>query len=270
MDDLGDRMKKYEMAETGRRLLPLVPIYARIDGRSFSSFTKGMDRPFDPDMSEAMIKTTCKLVEKTHARIGYTQSDEISLVWLQEDFKGEVFFTGKVQKMVSVLSSLATAAFIQALSKTRYADRLSRLPHFDARVFSLPSKAEAANAFLWREMDATKNAISMAARAYYPHRELEGKKSGELQEMLFAAGVNFNDYPAHLKRGTFVRRETQHRELTADDLAAIPIAYRPQAGHRVSRFNMVRLEMPRFGSVQNREAVIFDGAEPIVHGGGQS
>ena len=267
MDDLGDRMKKYEVAETGRRFLPLVPIYARIDGRGFTSFTRGMDRPFDLDMSEAMIATTCKLVEKTQARIGYTQSDEISLVWVQEDLKGEVFFTGKVQKMVSVLSGLTTAAFIQAISKSRYADRVSRLPHFDARAFSLRSKTEAANAFLWREMDATKNAISMAARAHYPHHELEGKKSGEMQEMLFAAGVNFNDYPAHLKRGSFVRREARDRELTADDLAAIPDAYRPKAGHRVSRFNIVRLEMPRFGSVQNREAVIFDGAEPIVHGG---
>ncbi len=74
-DALGDRMKMYEMAEAGRRLLPLVPIVARIDGRAFHSFTRGMRRPFDPDFSAAMIDTTLRLVEATHACIGCTQSE---------------------------------------------------------------------------------------------------------------------------------------------------------------------------------------------------
>ena len=39
-DALGDRMKIYEMAEAGRRFMPLLPILARIDGRAFSSFTR--------------------------------------------------------------------------------------------------------------------------------------------------------------------------------------------------------------------------------------
>lgn len=31
-DDLGDRMKMYEGMEAGRRLMPLLPVLARIDG----------------------------------------------------------------------------------------------------------------------------------------------------------------------------------------------------------------------------------------------
>lgn len=264
MDDLGDRMKAYEAAESERRLLPLCPIYARIDGRCFSSFTRGMDRPFDPVMTEAMIATASELVEQTHARIGYTQSDEISLVWLADSYKSEVFFGGKVQKMVSVLAALATAAFTRAILAGPYADRVLRLPHFDARVFSLPNKTEAANAVLWREMDATKNAVSMAARSVYSAKQLHGKKSAEMQEMLFAKGINFNDYPAFFKRGTFLRRVTRERELTGAEIAAIPEAHRPAPGQTFARSSVERLEMPRFGSVTNREAVIFDGDEPMT------
>ena len=55
LDDMGDRLKEYERAETGRKFIPMIPIYARIDGRSFSKFTKGMKRPFDEDMSWIMV-----------------------------------------------------------------------------------------------------------------------------------------------------------------------------------------------------------------------
>ena len=46
-DALGDRMKAYERQETELRFIPLLPIYARIDGRGFSKFTKGFARPYD-------------------------------------------------------------------------------------------------------------------------------------------------------------------------------------------------------------------------------
>ena len=263
-DSLGDRMKEYERRETSRQLLPMLPIYARIDGRCFSAFTRGMERPFDPDMADAMRATLRHLIENTHARIGYTQSDEISLVWLADDPKSDVFFSGKVQKMASVLAALATAAFTRALLDGPLADRAERLPHFDARVFQLPSKTEAANAFLWRELDATKNAISMAASHYYSAKALHGKSGAEKQEMLFAKGVNFNDYPASFKRGTFMRRITGERELTDVERSRIPEQHRPAEGAKVVRSWVAELEMPRFSSVTNREAVIFDGAEPTI------
>ncbi len=261
-DDLGDRMKGYEARETERRFLPLCPIYARIDGRCFSSFTRGMGRPFDPAMSEAMVATVSGLVEATHARIGYTQSDEISLVWLADNPKSESFFGGKAQKVVSVLASLATAIFTREILRGPYASRADLLPHFDARAFTLPNRTEAANAFLWRELDATKNAVSMAARSVYSAKALHGKKSAEMQEMLFAKGINFNDYPAAFKRGTFVRRVVRERSLSADELAGIPEAHRPATGATFLRSSIERLDMPRFGSVTNREAVIFDAAPP--------
>ncbi len=258
-DSLGDRMKSYEGREAARRFLPMLPVYARIDGRNFSAFTKDMARPFDHAMSEAMIQTTEALIEETHARIGYTQSDEISLVWLAEHYDSSIFFDHRIAKMTSVLASYATAVFMRQWPRESY-----KLPHFDCRVFQLPNRIEAANVFLWREQDATKNAISMAARSVYSHKELDHKTGPQMQEMLFAKGINFNTYPAFFKRGVFIRREAVWRELTEAELSTIPAAYRPDIGEKVQRSAIRRLEMPRFRTVINREAVIFDGADPTV------
>ncbi|HEV3385386.1 MAG TPA: tRNA(His) guanylyltransferase Thg1 family protein [Gemmata sp.] len=260
-------MKLYEAAETERHFMPLLPIYARIDGRCFSLFTRGLDRPFDIRITRAMIETTKFLVAETHARIGYTQSDEISLVWLQDRYDSEVFFNGKVQKLNSVLASLATVKFNHScLEDAALAERArEQLPVFDCRVFQLPNRTEAANVYLWRETDATKNAISMAARSFYSHKQLHGKTSAEMQELIFQKGQNFNDYPAFFKRGTFVRRITVDRQLTEDELARIPEKHRPTPGAIVSRSSVVEIDMPVFTKVTNREDVIFDGAEPAIN-----
>jgi tRNA(His) 5'-end guanylyltransferase len=258
-------MKVYEAAETGRRFTPLLPVYARIDGRCFSTFTDGLDRPFDVRLSRAMVETVKYLVEETNASIGYTQSDEISLVWQQERYDSELLFGGKVQKLVSALAALATAKFNHlCLKDSVLAARTERqLPTFDCRVFQLPNRTEAANVFLWREKDATKNAVSMAARHFYPHQQLHGKSSAAMQEMIFQAGQNFNDYPAGFKRGTFVRRVVRGRLLTREELAAIPERFRPSPDELVARALVIELDMPVFTRVANREAVIFDAADPV-------
>ena len=269
MSDLfGDRMKGYEQMVTGRRFLPGLPVYARIDGRSFSKFTQGMERPFDHRMSDVMIATTEYLVEETDACIGYTQSDEISLCWYADKPESEIFFAGKIQKMVSVLAGMASSSFFMNYlylfdqnTDDYYIDS-QKIPCFDARVFQLPNKMECANAFLWREFDATKNSISMAARSVYSHNELMYKNGGEMQEMLWQKGINWNDYPSFFKRGTFVQRKPKWVELDDETLAKIPEDKRPDGP--VQRHELVRLEMPPFTKVTNRVEVIFDGADPIT------
>ena len=262
-DDLGDRMKVYEAQECGRRFLPMLPVYARIDGRNFSGFTRDMERPYDIRMSDAMVETTKALVKETHARIGYVQSDEISLVWHGESYESGIFFDGKVAKMTSVLAGIATAHFMRAIRQVGFGyEVVDRCPHFDCRVIQLPNRTEAANMFLWRELDATKNAISMAARAVYSHKALDHKNGAEMQEMLFEKGINFNDYPAFFKRGTFVRRIVVERTFTVEELERIPEKHRPSTDATCMRSKIVTLDMPKFNTVANREAVVFDAAEP--------
>lgn len=267
MQDNGfsDRMKFYESFETDRRFLPTLPVYARIDGRGFSKFTKGMERPYDVRMSQAMIETTKHLVAATHAKIGYIQSDEISLVWKAIDHNSDIFFSGKIQKMTSVLASMATAAFTRAILDSELAPYAARMPHFDCRVISFPNVTEATNMILWRTADATKNAVSMAARHYYSHSQLHRKSGPEMQEMLFAKGINFNDYPPFFKRGVFVRRHTEFRKLSEETIAKLQIAGKDTDPDRLYERSVVaELEMPIFSQVSNREQVVFDGQMPFT------
>jgi tRNA(His) 5'-end guanylyltransferase len=103
-DELGDRMKMYEGAEAQRRLMPLLPVIARLDGRSFHSFTRGMDRPFDATFSSCMIDTAKALVQESGACMGYVQSDEVTLAWHSEDMRSQIYFDGRVAKMLRMYS----------------------------------------------------------------------------------------------------------------------------------------------------------------------
>lgn len=264
-DALGDRMKMIERVETGRSFLPYIPVYARIDGRSFSKFTRGMDKPFDRHLSDVMLATTRKLIENSGALIGYTQSDEISLLWMSDDYQKDIFFGGKVQKMCSVLSGLATAAFIEALLKTPYADRVSKLPHFDARICQVPTRTEAANMFLWREKDASKNSVSMLAQTHFSHTELQGKSTEHMKMMLGARDVWYGQMPDEFKRGSFIRQRTIELPIDEASRMKIKVSKRPAAGSLIMRNTYERIAMPSFTTVSNREAVLFEGADPIPY-----
>jgi hypothetical protein len=162
-DSLGDRMKFYEK-RYALNFMPTVPVICRIDGRSFHTFTKGLPRPYDERLSKLMIATTKFLVEETNARCGYTQSDEITLAWYAQDFDTEIFFGAKMAKLISVVCSLATAYFNRRLVEF-VPEKMHELAIFDNRAFEVPSTMEAVNHFVWREQDAIRNSIQMAARA---------------------------------------------------------------------------------------------------------
>lgn len=262
-DDLGDRMKAYEVYETSRTLSHLKPVYARIDGRGFSKFTRNMDRPFDARMLAAMIGTAQYLVEQTHAAIGYVQSDEISLVWDGDLERNRLFFAGKIQKQCSILASMAAARFAVEL-QSNFGMLGTACPHFDCRVLSLPTRTEAANMLLWRELDARKNSVSMLARHYFSHRELQGKDQRAMLAMLAERGVRMEDQMQNFQRGTWLRRVTEERRLTAAELERIPERHRPDPEAVVTRSQIIAQVLPPFSTVTNREQVVFEGADPIT------
>ena len=262
---LGDRMKLYERRETGRRCMPLLPICARIDGKRFSRWTAGLERPYDARLSALMQHVCAQLVRETQALVGYTQSDEISLVYQATSPDSQVFMDGRIQKLTSVLASMATAWFNAAVPE-HLPERSAAPAIFDCRVWTLPSREEAANTFLWRERDATKNAVSMATRHYYSHAQVDGKTSAEQQELLFQAGVNFNDYPAFFKRGSFFARRRFERPFSPAELEQLPPrhAARTNPELQVARSEVQRLDVPPFDKVRNRVEFIFEGAVPEI------
>lgn len=204
---LGDRMKAYEAAQ--RAVLPRrTYTLLRLDGRSFHSYLRGCERPFDETfMADMDVVAEALCAEVSGAAVAYTQSDEISI--LITDFAAlgtQPWFGGVVAKVLSVSASLATAV----LNERRPGKRAL----FDARVFTMADPVEVANYFIWRQRDAVRNSISMAAQARFSHRRLHGVSSGGMQELLFTeAGINWNDYPAGCKRGRVTVRQVGEREV---------------------------------------------------------
>lgn len=262
--NLGDRMKFYEKSYS-KNLLPCIPVISRLDGKNFHSFCKGLKRPYDKRLSDLMIDTTKFLVEQTNARCGYTQSDEITLVWLAESFDSEIFFAGKFQKMISVLSAMTSVYFNRKLPDF-LPEKIQKYPIFDCRVFQVPTEHEATNCFMWREQDATRNSVMMAAQSEFSHKECQNKNRHELMDMLMLQkNINWNNYPDFFKRGTYVRRKVLEKSYNIEELENLPDKHeaRKNPDLKIFRSIVVQEKFPPLVSIFNRKGVILHGEEPV-------
>lgn len=205
-DSLGDRMKSYE--NVSRIALEIKkPVIIRLDGKAFHTFTKGMHRPFDNILSDAMYRTAQHLCANVmNCKMAYTQSDEISLLLIDyERPESQAWFENSLQKMVSVAASIATLEFNRAfraiveeaicagyLNDAQCNLYLSKINQamFDARAFTLP-KDEVCNYFIWRQQDAMRNSVQMVARSLFSHKTLQNKNTEELKSMILEAGISF-------------------------------------------------------------------------------
>lgn len=262
--NLGDRMKDYESKHQSK-LLPNIPAIVRIDGKAFHSFCKGLNRPYDCHLSSLMVLTMEYLVYETNANCGYTQSDEISLVYYTDNYNSQIFFNGRVEKMCSVLSSMATYTFNKNLPD--FLPEKKNIPAlFDCRVFNTPSLDEAANYFLWRERDAVKNSIAMAAQTVYSHKELHKKNGSDMQEMLFQKGINWNDYPDFFKRGTYARRVEKSIPFSSEELSRLPKKHKARENPKllIKRKVVESENLPILSSIKNKVGVLIYGESPIL------
>ena len=263
-DILGERMKLYEGREAQRRALPRLPIVVRIDGKGFSRWTKGLKYPFDERLEQCRQYTMRALIKETGALIGYGQSDEMSFVLYSGDPKSQIYCDGRYQKIVSHTASMAANAWRDAVA-LYIPEKVGLTANFDSRAWEVPSLEEATNALMWREWDASKNSVSMAARSVYSHKEVNGKNGSEMQDMLMAKGINWNDYPTWAKRGTYMGRRSYERTLTADELAQLPPKHDAHKNPTmvVRRSEILVLDLPPMSKVVNRTEVLL-GADPLT------
>jgi tRNA(His) 5'-end guanylyltransferase len=223
-DELDARMRVYETAHD-LCVLPGLSMVARLDGRGFTRLTKEVhpfEAPFDARFRDMMLETTEHLITGSGFNIvyGYTQSDEISLLFAPEA-NG---FGRKLRKLHSILSGEASA---------RFSLLLGAVGVFDCRVSQLPSLDDVVDYFRWRNEDAHRNALN--AHGYWLLRK-QGRSAGEAteamkglsvagkNELLFRNGVNFNDLPLWQKRGSGLYWEEYERParnpLTGDEVIA--------------------------------------------------
>lgn len=229
---LGDRMKNNYENISRYYLTRRMPVIIRIDGKAFHTFTRGFKKPFDDILVSTMQDTMKYLCENIQGCVlGYTQSDEISLVLTDyAELTTDAWFGNNLQKMCSVSASMATLAFNKFFSGRvqefmydccdEFGDDVLpekqndyELAHnvyfkkfnaamFDSRVFTIP-KEEVCNYLIWRQQDATRNSIQYVGQANFSQKELHGKSCNNIQDMLMIQnGINWNDYATTLKRGS--------------------------------------------------------------------
>lgn len=223
---LGDRMKNNYENVNRFYLTRRMPIVIRTDMKAGHTFTKGMKKPFDDIFVKTMQDTMKYLCENIQGCVlGYTQSDEISLVLVDyAELTTDAWFGNNLQKMCSVSASMATLAFNKAFTRniskqskrfyTEYLEEkdasyietleiaMNKGAMFDSRVFTIP-KEEVCNYMLWRQQDATRNSILSVGQANFSHKDLHGKSCNNIQDMLMTQkGINWNDYATTLKRGS--------------------------------------------------------------------
>ena len=204
-EQLDRRMRVYETAHD-HCVLPGMHMVARIDGRSFSQLTRTteqFDAPYDERFRDCMVATLEHLVTASGFSVlfGYTQSDELSLLFKRD----ESLFGRKLRKYLSVLAGEASAKFSLTLGT---------LGAFDARISQFPVAEDVVDYFRWRSEDAHRNALN--GHSYWLLRrqglddhaateQLKGVSVAERNELLFRAGINFNEVPTWHRRGIAVR-----------------------------------------------------------------
>ena len=235
-DSLGDRMKEFYENRSKNYLARRTPVIIRLDGAHFHSFTRGFVKPCDKRLMETMQEVTLELCRNIQGCVfGYTQSDEITLVLVDYNtFDSEAWFDYSVQKVCSTSAALATLYFnriftrkveefhkehdkvvsdketygdvsIQVERVMKAYDRALRTgATFDSRCFNIPVE-EVLNCVLWRIKDCKRNSINSLGQSYFSHKELQGKNTSEVQDMLMDKfGINWNSLSNFEKTGTLI------------------------------------------------------------------
>jgi tRNA(His) guanylyltransferase len=199
-ETLDRRMRVFETSHD-HRVLPGIHMVARIDGRSFSHLTRvehAFEAPYDARFRDCMLAATERVMGCGFAALyGYTQSDEISILFRRD----EAAFGRKLRKFLSVLAGEASVAFSMKLGAPGV---------FDCRISQLPRDEDVVDYFRWRHEDAHRNALN--AHCYWllrrqglddveATRKLEGVSVAARNELLFANGINFNELPIWERRG---------------------------------------------------------------------
>ena len=243
-------MKALEGAFTSTKVSPDKWMAVRIDGRGFSKFTRGFAKPFCGRITNSMVSATKALVRETHASVGYTQSDEITLLYPPSE--GDRIFSGKVSKINSVFASMATAHFNHHVSAYDVG-----LAYFDCRTWEVPDDVEASNTLLWRVQDARKNSISSHFRWTVGHKQMQNLSGEQMIQYLKDNGHNEWDHLKNVwKYGTYVKPVAREEFLDADQLEKIPEHKRP-AGLKVMRTTIQTVDLGYFGDLSLEQRVSF-------------
>lgn len=201
IEKFGDSFKEKER-QLSLKIDRNKPYFAvRIDGRGFSKFTKRMkfkqDSFLNKELSEMMMETTKLLMENWQASIGYTQSDEITLIFRTERKQ----FDGKVQKLVSLIAAQTSVLFNKILS-----NKLSE--NKETNEVRLDDEKDVVDVLNWRLQDGVRNSILNLGYFNFNQKELHKLNCKSVQQKLLTEkNIDWNKLSNYEKYGCFFIRK---------------------------------------------------------------
>lgn len=254
---LASQVKQLESL-SDQRLDPSYPFVIRVDGVSFRNYTRGFNKPFDQRMTRAFIRTSADLLQRFSPLTIYYESDEISLVFdgcpildSTEKRPREHMYSGRVQKLASVIASYTAAKFNKYINeedwsnieKDHVRERIAaHSAYFDGRAFSVPNQFAAMASVYWRHRyDTMKNATLTYALSYYSQNAILGKSPHELRDLM-RTEKNWdllNEAPKSIIYGTFLKKELYDLQ-SIDRKTEQPVTVK-RSRVRIGSFNMHKL-----------------------------
>lgn len=223
-DIIGDKIKKYEKVITSIKLDDTKPIIIRLDGNNFSTFTRNLNKPYDFRFSELMQEVAKFALQETGFDVCFTQSDEISLVYIPKENNSQIYHDGKLYKILSKLASKVSVRFNTLLPKYLPA-KVDDEPIFDCRIFNVPDINLAFETIKWRFKDARRNSILSLGYWTLGHNKIVNKKGKEILELLLENNIDWYSYPIEYKYGSFFKRDVVKNKLTEEELKDLPLKH---------------------------------------------
>lgn len=194
-----------------------MPIILRIDGRSFSKYTKNLKlkKPFDKRLADLFIEVSKDIINEFNPKYVYTFSDEINILL------EKIPFNGRIEKIDSVITSFITASFMKHLflNNNEFDVDVTTLKpvSFDCRIITTNNLREY---FKWRQDEAWRNCLNSYAQNIlnknHNHKEtaelLFKLKKSDIHDLLFDNGINISHVPTWHKRGILLYKITEKKE----------------------------------------------------------
>ena len=210
-------MKKYEQFSQ-LKVIEDIPLLLRVDGRSFSKYTKQLklEKPFDGRLRDIFIEVSKDLITEFNPKYVYTFSDEINILFEESPFNG------RIEKIDSIIASFISSSFMKHLiiNKDKFDVDVYQLKpaSFDCRIIT--TAAHKKEYFKWRQDEAWRNCLNSYAQSvlnknHSPKETSEilfKLKKQDIHELLYENGINIAHVPTWHKRGVCLYKMCQEDE----------------------------------------------------------
>lgn len=164
------------------KLNPKLHTLIRLCGHNFLKMLKKLKltKPLDNNFTQVMKETGVECMDYLNCSLCYVGSDEITY-WIkpftqnQIDNGSELPFSGRIQKIVSLLAGKVSTVFTLKLGKLIGWDELTNIsPHFDCRIWQVDTLDQVIDNLKQRIDWVSSNSKMIQVRHYISHKELNG------------------------------------------------------------------------------------------------